>query len=271
MNRGAKFMMMQTLREGGSRSGSGARNEYGNMRAGMENEMRRGSGGRSEMGGYEEMRNGNRWLPPYYDEGAQNNMDYGESRFRDRRGREHYDNGRFAPMRNTMGEGGNMEYRQTYGVSNNDGRVVDFEAAYGRRTPQSRQIGFERMENANMAYMGGGSKGGKMQMGGSQGGSESLDMETAKEWTSGMKNEDGTTGPHWTFDQAKQLMAQKGIKQDPIEFWAILNAVYSDYCKVAKKHNVNTMDFYVDIAKAWLDDEDAQEGKARTYFECIVK
>lgn len=34
-----------------------------------------------------------------------------ESRFRDRRGREHYDNGRFAPMRNEYGGNGNEETR----------------------------------------------------------------------------------------------------------------------------------------------------------------
>lgn len=209
-----------------------------------------------------------RWMPPYYDEGAQNNMDYGESRFRDRRGREHYDNGRFAPMRGAMGEGGNMDARQTYNTRNNDGHVVDFKAEYGRRAPQSRQIGFERMENN---YMGGGSKGGRMQMGGAQGYSEGMDMETAKEWTRSMKNEDGTKGGHWTFEQAKQLIEQRKLKVDPIEFYAILNAVYSDYCKVAKKHNINNMDFYVDLAVAWLEDEDAVPDKAMMYYECIVK
>lgn len=212
-----------------------------------------------------------RWMPPYYDEGVQSNIDYGESRFRDRRGREHYDNGRFAPMRNAMGEGGNMEYRQTRGISNNEGRVVDFGAAYGRRTPQSRQIGFERMENANMAYMGGGHNEGKMHMGGAQGYSDRMDMETAKEWTHSMKNEDGSSGEHWSMEQVKQLMNQKGIKHDPVEFYAILNAVYSDYCKVAKKHNINNIDFYVDLAKAWLDDDDAVPDKAMAYYECVVK
>ena len=105
MNRGARFMMMQTLREGGNRDG----------------EMRRRSGARAEMGGYDEMRNGNRWMPPYYED-AQNNMDYGESRFRDRRGREHYDNGRFAPMRNALDDDDMMEDRQTRNVRNNYGK-----------------------------------------------------------------------------------------------------------------------------------------------------
>lgn len=93
----------------------------------------------------------------------------------------------------------------------------------------------------------------------------------ADEWTKAMKNEDGTTGPHWTFEQAKQLMAGKGYNFDPVEFWAALNMMYSDYCKVAKKHNVNTVDFYAGLAEAFLRDKDAGEGKLRKYYEYVVK
>lgn len=236
MNRGARYMMLRSTRDGSS-------------------------------GG---VRNDGRWMPPYYED-AQNNIDYGESRFRDRRGREHYDNGRFAPMRNDLDEDDMMEDRQTRNVRNNYGRIVDINTTYGRREIPARQIGFERMENANMTYMGGGSKGGKMQMGGSQGYSEGMDMETAKEWTRGMKNEDGTKGPHWTMEQVKQLVNQRKLDVDEVEFFAVLNAMYSDYCKVAKKHNVNNMDFYVDLAMAWLQDEDAVPDKAMMYYECIVK
>ena len=92
----------------------------------------------------------------------------------------------------------------------------------------------------------------------------------ADEWTREMKNEDGTTGPHWSFDQAKQLMAGKGYNFDPVEFWAALNMMYSDYCKVAKKHNVNTVDFYAGLAEAFLKDKDAGEGKLRKYYEYVV-
>ena len=231
MNRGARYMMLRSTRDGSS-------------------------------GG---VRNDGRWMPPYYED-AQNNIDYGESRFRDRRGREHYNNGRFAPMRNDLDEDDIMEDRQTRNVRNNYGRIVDINTTYGRREIPARQIGFERVENHY-----GGAHGGRHQMGGASGMSEGMDERTAKEWTRQMRNDDGSTGEHWTMDQVKQLMAQKGIKHDPVEFYAILNAMYSDYCKVAKKHNVNTIDFYVDIAKAWLDDKDAVPDKAMAYYECIVE
>lgn len=95
--------------------------------------------------------------------------------------------------------------------------------------------------------------------------------EMAEAWTSGMKNGDGSRGPHWDFEQVSQLMKQKNIQHDPYEFWAVLNAVYSDYCTVLKKHGAGNMDMYVDLAKAWLEDEDAGQGKAAKYFECIVE
>ena len=98
-----------------------------------------------------------------------------------------------------------------------------------------------------------------------------MNKEIAEEWTRGMKNEDGTKGPHWKMEQVMQLMAQKGIHYDPFEFYAILNAMYSDYCAVLKKHGVNSIDVYVDLACAWLNDSDAMPDKASRYYEYVVK
>lgn len=110
-------------------------------------------------------------------------------------------------------------------------------------------------------------------MGGGSSSSMSMPMnrEVAEEWTKNMKNEDGTKGPHWKMDQVKQLMMQKGIEYNPWEFYAILNAMYSDYCAVFKKHGVNTMDMYVDLACAFLNDSDAMPNKSMLYYECIAK
>lgn len=51
----------------------------------------------------------------------------------------------------------------------------------------------------------------------------------------------------------------------------VKRSVYSDYCAVAKKHGVNNVDFYADLAKAWLHDKDAVKDKAAAYYEYIVK
>ena len=86
-----------------------------------------------------------------------------------------------------------------------------------------------------------------------------------------MENADGTKGPHWSMDHTKQVAAQKNVSENPLEFWVAMNMMYSDYCAMAKKHNVNTVDFYVDMAKAFLDDKDAKPDKLGRYYYSIVK
>lgn len=99
-----------------------------------------------------------------------------------------------------------------------------------------------------------------------------FDREIAEEWMSNLQNEDGTMGPHWSLEQAKQVMAQKEIGGSPIEFWAALNATYSDLCKIFKKYGINNMDAYVDFAKTfWLDDKDSVPDKLAAYYEYVVK
>ncbi len=100
---------------------------------------------------------------------------------------------------------------------------------------------------------------------------QKMDEKTAREWTARMKNEDGTKGPHWTMEQTKQFAQQKGVTADPLEFWVAMNMMYSDYCAAAKKLQMNTVDFYVMLAQAFLEDKDAGEGKLMKYYRCIVK
>lgn len=112
------------------------------------------------------------------------------------------------------------------------------------------------------------------QMGGysSSGAAPSLNMEMAEEWTGQMKNEDGTKGPHWKFEQVKQLMSQKGIQGNPVHLWVALNMLYSDYCAVFKKYGVNSVDLYMDLAMAFLKDTDAgAKDKLASYYQYVVK
>ena len=177
---------------------------------------------------------------------------YGESR------RKRYDNGRYAPQ--SRYDDDEYEMREEY-------------------MPRSKRIGFERdvedryrmedeyrMEN----HYGGEEHEQKMGHGGSYEEAE-MDHETAKEWVSSLHNEDGTRGAHWSFERCKQLMEQNNIKCNPHVFWAVMNAVYSDYYAVFRKHGISGTDLYVDLALAWIKDKDAVPDKAEAYFECIVK
>ena len=224
------------------------------MNYGDDAEMRRGrrGGARSEMemGGYEP-----------------------ESRFRDRRGREHYDNGRFAPMRSDyFPDGPYMEHTRPFGPDRRGGdemRPIGFnsnwdgEMRMGADATLPRYREMERMPG-NRPMMGG-------YMAEHQ--HRKLDERTAMEWVQSMKNADGGKSPHWTMDQVKQVARQKGLDKEiePVELFAVLNALYSDYDPLFKKYGVSTIDFYVDMAKAWIMDEDAVENKAMAYWECIVK
>jgi len=212
-----------------------------------------------------------------------------ENRFRDRRGREHYDNGRFAPM-NDGGIWVDSRYDEPQGhypspmppyappVYERDGY-----GTYGRypgrrdydgvrsKYPMDK-IGFAMegeiehpMETRHHRM--------DRQMGGyvSSHDYEPLTREKAEKWVEHMKNADGSTGPRWPLEQTKQIQAQHGIGLDPIKFWVAMNMMFSDYSKVAEKAGISTTDFYADMAKAFLTDKDAQPDKLDRYYHAIAE
>lgn len=233
-----------------------------------------------------------------------------ESRFRDRRGREHYDNGRFAPMRSEMGyegpySGGNRydidvnryeykspeeNYRNEMRGGRNGDRRGDTRMEMGGSSNTEDNWGMERRRNpvgfaAHFDSAGSSDasyqrmdemshrSGSKMDHGGAMSHQmPKFNERTAKEWVAMMQNEDGTRGPHWTMDQTTKVMEQRGIREDPAKFYAALNMMYSDYCEVAKKINANNMDFFAEMAKAFLKDKDAgAPDKLAAYYEYVVK
>lgn len=257
-----------------------------------------------------------------------------EDRFRDRRGREHYDNGRYAPRNESRGtltwdtnkderhderlradrnevsrtypyrigyNGGEygepysdmdeVEARRRYrrdsrGRFRSDMDDEDMDMHYPVRYPfpppvyenpqtAPKPIGFSanaKKERGNDHMNEMEPRGNlRMLMGGASSNVQNFDMEMAEEWMAGLENEDGTKGPHWSMDQIKQVLAQKNWNEDPVKAWVVMNMVYSDYCGVAKKVNANNIDFYVSMAKAFLDDKDASKDKLARYFEYVVK
>lgn len=97
-----------------------------------------------------------------------------------------------------------------------------------------------------------------------------FDEHKAKEWVSRMKNNDGTTGEHFKVEQADQLRNAHCPDCDKHEFWTAMNMMYSDYCDVAKKMNVDRPEFYAHMARAFLMDKDAGEGKMAKYIKYIA-
>jgi len=191
-----------------------------------------------------------------------------EMAFRDRTGRRHYDNGRFAPMRSggRMADDDDPEMNMGFMRGGENPRLGNDEPRHRR----SREMGRASVyENDGGGWVIQGAFGGDRHR---KSAHRPMDEAMAEAWTRRMRGEDGETGPHWAMEQIQQLIQQKKELQeyDPAEVFAVMNMMYSDYSKPAKKFGVNTMDFYVCMAKAWLDDPDAPAGKTARYYECVV-
>lgn len=107
-----------------------------------------------------------------------------------------------------------------------------------------------------------------------QRGSGVLTKELAKQWVDSMENADGTRGGHWTLDQTKQMQAERQIGGSPFAFFVGLNLIYSDFCEVARALNISTVQFYCDMAQAFLHDKDANgtgSEKLLAYYNSIVR
>lgn len=246
-------------------------------------ESRRGRGNNMQMGGYGmnypqgEYRNEYRMEEPRQEYRGEYRMeapeqdDQPESAFRDRRGRRHYDNGRFAPMRNEIDSGRNPQ--SAYQDPGMRRLPPVYEQPEQRRYEPNNalpQMGFDGNAEAYHADIWR-SKPGMTQHQQMTAQYEELTEEKAKHWLEQMQNEDGTRGPHWTLDQVKQVAKQKAPEEDPIKLWVAMNMIRSDYYPVAKKFNVNSTDFYLEMAKAFLEDKDAAPEKLKKYFEYVVK
>lgn len=93
---------------------------------------------------------------------------------------------------------------------------------------------------------------------------------TLEKALSEMENDDGTTGGHWTIEQTTSLVKNTNITFDHFneyDFNYVMNMIYSDYYK-AGGGNTN---FYLELAKAFLMDKDAPEGKALKYYLAMKK
>ncbi len=222
-------------------------------------------GGRMEYEGGSRMEDGGSsgsyWpsphIPPYLDrpEGRSRRMEQDPSPMRDR---------------NVVNIRDYQDRRQIGFATRMDGD--DEEEEKGER--EMRQYG-RRYESERPSMHHGSSQGSRQHMGGAEGagGDEHLTREDAEDWVRHMKSEDGKTGARWPYQEIKQYAGNFGIQgeEQVTEFFAVMNALYSDYCKVAKKHGVDKVDFWADLAKAFINDKDAAPGKVRMYYECIAK
>nr|DAD74740.1 MAG TPA: hypothetical protein [CrAss-like virus sp. ctRQZ5] len=99
--------------------------------------------------------------------------------------------------------------------------------------------------------------------------------EHARKAVSKMENEDGTRGPHWSIEETTTLANQYGIslgnRFNRYDWFVALNMVYSDYYKVIiSMTNSNSTKHFVELAKAWINDKDIDEGKMWYYYIYVM-
>ncbi len=86
----------------------------------------------------------------------------------------------------------------------------------------------------------------------------------------GMENEDGSHGPHWSVSQITDYARNHGVsfsKFNEYDFAFAMNMAFSDYYGSVQ----DTTETYFRIAKAFLDDKDAPEGKAFLYYKAMKR
>ena len=96
-----------------------------------------------------------------------------------------------------------------------------------------------------------------------------LSKEDMKEWEKKLVNDDGSHGAHFDKEQIDQVARSIGI--EPKEFGdgvlcMTVNMMYSDYCGVAKKFGVDRLEYYIELAKAFLKDKDFDGDGAEKLF-----
>lgn len=99
--------------------------------------------------------------------------------------------------------------------------------------------------------------------------------EHARKAVSKMENEDGSRGQHWSLEETSALANQYGIRFDgkfnKYDWYVALNMVYSDYYKViVNMTGSNNSKYFVELAKAWINDKDIDEGKMWYYYIYVM-
>ena len=80
-----------------------------------------------------------------------------------------------------------------------------------------------------------------------------------------MINEDGSIGPHWNIEQTNNVARQIGVEFNTFNEYDwnyVMNMIYSDYYGAVQ----NDTTIYARLARKFLEDKDAKEGKALKYY-----
>jgi hypothetical protein len=140
----------------------------------------------------------------------------------------------------------------------------------GRYKPRSASMHYGDDEPEQMKF------GGVIGINHENGKGSKLTKAQAEEWVESMENdsEQKPKGGMFSWEVARDWAQKVGIQptgQRMIDFYAAMNAMYSDYSAVAARYKIDAPEFYAHMAKAFIDDPDAVKNKTAMYYRCIVE
>lgn len=90
-----------------------------------------------------------------------------------------------------------------------------------------------------------------------------IPLEKAQHIVKGMK----PFGEHWTYEEVKGVLNDRGIYKHCIEYYLTMNMVYNDYYDVATNFgHQNDLEFYFELTNAFVNDVDGGKHKVEKYF-----
>lgn len=99
-----------------------------------------------------------------------------------------------------------------------------------------------------------------------------INQELAESLAEGFAVTDGSSrenGIKWTMSETKEVGLKVGVDFDKInkcEWFLVMNMVYSDHYRTAKKRGLTEPTFFADLALDWFMDADAKPEKTFNYF-----
>lgn len=91
----------------------------------------------------------------------------------------------------------------------------------------------------------------------------SIDRKTAESIVHNMKPK----GQMWSYEQIHSFIMNKGITDNCVNWYLVMNMCYNDYYNTAKQFGyAGDAEFYFSLAKDFIDDPDAEPFKVEKYF-----
>lgn len=101
-----------------------------------------------------------------------------------------------------------------------------------------------------------------------------MNEQMAVDWAANMDYTTGEHGPKWKPNEVKPFADKLGFSYGTEKFWcfyAIMNAMYADYGKTMKKHGCEEPEVFAELAKDFIDDDDAVKNKTMIYYNFIAE